>query len=171
MEQNTRDGASVECPIYLQPDLRERQFGDFELQPSANYEEVWKHDAMDPKHTMFGVESVTELAMRVKTCVDMAERHFTDMDVVMVSHGDSLQVLQTVLAGVDCAKHRSLPHLETCTCGTTFRFKLSALCQGPKRAQVSSQALGFLNNPRMLAESCILHHAHVRFHTVLLTGV
>jgi len=69
---------------------------------------------MDPKHTMFGVESVTELAMRVKTCVDMAERHFTDMDVVMVSHGDSLQVLQTVLAGVDCAKHRSLPHLETC---------------------------------------------------------
>jgi broad specificity phosphatase PhoE len=114
VEQNTRDGASVECPIYLQPDLRERQFGDFELQPSANYEEVWKHDAMDPKHTMFGVESVTELAMRVKTCVDMAERHFTDMDVVMVSHGDSLQVLQTVLAGVDCAKHRSLPHLETC---------------------------------------------------------
>ena len=46
--------------------------------------------------------------------LDMAERHFTDMDVVMVSHGDSLQVLQTVLAGVDCAKHRSLPHLETC---------------------------------------------------------
>ena len=34
--------------------------------------------------------------------------------VLLVSHGDCLQILQTAFAGVDVSAHRSLPHLETC---------------------------------------------------------
>ena len=104
----------LSCPVYLQPDLRERGFGDLELQSSANYERVWEQDAIDALHTTFGVESVSAVAQRMKHSVDLAERHFVDRDIVMVSHGDSLQILQTVFAGVDKTTHRSLPHLETC---------------------------------------------------------
>ena len=34
--------------------------------------------------------------------------------VLLVSHGDCLQILQTAFAGVDVSAHWSLPHLETC---------------------------------------------------------
>jgi broad specificity phosphatase PhoE len=33
--------------------------------------------------------------------------------VVLVSHGDVLQILQTAFEGLDPSKHRSIPHLPT----------------------------------------------------------
>ena len=101
-------------PVYLQPDLRERKFGEFELGSHENYKRVWEIDALDSSHTKFGVESVKHVVCRAENCIQLAERHFSDMNIVLVSHGDILQITQTVFQNVDCSMHRSLPHLETC---------------------------------------------------------
>jgi len=37
------------------------------------------------------------------------------VDIILVSHGDTLQILQTYFQGIDPHRHRTLPHLETCT--------------------------------------------------------
>ena len=41
------------------------------------------------------------------------KRRHSGRDILLVSHGDTLQILQAGLARMDPAKHRHLPHLET----------------------------------------------------------
>lgn len=51
---------------------------------------------------------------RCLEAVGLAERFFADADVVLVSHGDALQILQTAFCGAPAAGHRDMRHLETC---------------------------------------------------------
>lgn len=44
--------------------LRERNFGEFELQSNDNYQRVWDVDKVDARHTSFGVESVESVGAR-----------------------------------------------------------------------------------------------------------
>ncbi len=50
---------------------------------------------------------------RVTAFIADLERQHRDRDILLVSHGDTLQILQAGLAGLDPAAHRGLPHLET----------------------------------------------------------
>ena len=73
----------------------------------------------DSSHTKFGVESVDEVGTRVQTLLgQMRLPRLPDgapWMVLLVAHGDVLQIAQTLFSRVDPRLHRSLDHLETAT--------------------------------------------------------
>ena len=106
--------AAVGADVVAEPALRERDFGDFELGPNTAYDKVWERDAVDATHTAWGVEAASAVLARAAGAVQRVESAREGHAVLLVSHGDCLQILQTAFAGVDVSAHRSLPHLETC---------------------------------------------------------
>ena len=96
------------------PALRERDFGDLDGGPNDTYEDVWARDAADAGHEWSRVESVERVLARTTAAVREADAAGEGRLVLLVSHGDALQILQTAFADVDPRTHRSLPHLETC---------------------------------------------------------
>ncbi len=58
--------------------------------------------------------SVASVATRVKDLIVDLETRFREHVIVLVSHGDTLQILQTVFVGLSPGQHRSLPHLANC---------------------------------------------------------
>lgn len=93
--------------------LRERNFGDFELARSENYQTIWDRDASDPNHTLHQVESAESVMTRVSRLVQSLEGSYTGQTILLVSHGDTLQILQTAFEKKPASSHRNLPPLET----------------------------------------------------------
>ncbi|XP_026458649.1 uncharacterized protein LOC113359190 [Papaver somniferum] len=97
---------SLEGPqCKVMKELRERFFGpSFELQSHERYSEIWDHDEkgrlMKPEE---GGESVADVASRFATAVETIEKDFQGCAVLIVSHGDPLQVLQTIISATDKA--------------------------------------------------------------------
>ena len=93
--------------------LRERNFGELELTPDSGYADVWREDAENPDSQLNGVESVNKVMTRVTTLVAEYEDRFAGATILLVSHGDALQILQTAFARMDGSSHRQLDHLHT----------------------------------------------------------
>lgn len=82
------------------------------------YNQVWAADAQNPFHELFGVESVVDVTRRITGVIRSQEERQEEQEgeevwVVLVSHGDSLQILQTAMRGWSGDRHRQLEHLET----------------------------------------------------------
>jgi probable phosphoglycerate mutase len=93
--------------------LRERFFGGLELGPSDAYEQVWREDAADPDSEPFGAESANRVMRRVTALVVELESAYRETNILLVSHGDALQLLQTAFEKQDASRHRALDHLQT----------------------------------------------------------
>ena len=93
--------------------LRERCFGGWEGSPTANYARVWAADESDPEHADKAVEPAAAVLDRTTALVMDLERRYWGHDILLVSHGDTLQILQAGFQGIDPSRHRSLPALET----------------------------------------------------------
>lgn len=135
-----------DIPIYqnniiLETRLRERYFGELNGGPDTRYQEVWNEDVKDANHVKFGVESANSVLERTtRFIVELEDRLLmassssesneqggteTEQEgrcnrrpwkVILVAHGDVLQILQTgFLLHEDASRHRSLDHLETAT--------------------------------------------------------
>ncbi|CAN0926109.1 Adenosylcobalamin/alpha-ribazole phosphatase [Linum grandiflorum] len=79
-------------------DLRERYFGpSFELMSHDKYAEIWALDEKDPFLPPEGGESVNDVATRLSGVIARMESEFERSAVLVVSHGDPLQILQTIL--------------------------------------------------------------------------
>ncbi|MFS8025344.1 putative histidine phosphatase superfamily, clade-1 [Helianthus anomalus] len=82
-------------------DLRERYFGPtFELQSHDKYSEIWDLDAKDPFMKPEGGESVADVVSRLTNALVQIESEFQGCAILIVSHGDPLQILQTILKAV-----------------------------------------------------------------------
>lgn len=99
--------------IILTPKLRERFFGGWEKQNHRNYQRVWEEDALNGGHKHNDVESTREVLARTTSLIRDLEEQYSGRTILLVSHGDALQILQTAFERVDSARHRLLPHLET----------------------------------------------------------
>lgn len=93
--------------------LRERYFGNWEKTHNSNYPIVWKHDESDADHTTDNVESPNSVQERATRLIIDLENNYTDRDILLVSHGDILQILQTGFQKISPTAHRSLIHLQT----------------------------------------------------------
>lgn len=91
--------------------LRERFFGEWEGTDTANYAGVWAADRAG--RAGHGVEPVTAVLDRTTAFVAEMERRHRDRDVLLVSHGDPLQVLLSGFIKLDPRYHRGIKHLET----------------------------------------------------------
>jgi broad specificity phosphatase PhoE len=118
------------------PALRERYFGDFDGGPVAGYAIIWAADeagsppagsppggspdaggpdAGSPPaggSADSGVETAAAVLNRAAGLVAGLERGYSGRDILLVSHGDTLQILQAGFAGIDPSRHRTVPHLE-----------------------------------------------------------
>lgn len=92
--------------------LRERFFGKWEGMSAEHYENIWQRDEMD-KHSDDGVERPQEVAQRGLMVLERLEQQYQGEVILLVSHGDMLQILSTSIAGISPHKHRSLPHHQT----------------------------------------------------------
>lgn len=92
--------------LEAEPRLRERHFGAFEGEGDARYAEVWARDARDPAHRHAGVEAVAEVAARMTGLIAELERRHAGEVILLVSHGDPLQILLTALEGREPSRHR-----------------------------------------------------------------
>lgn len=88
--------------------LGERYFGaELEGKPASLYGEVWEADKKDiTKRPKGGGESVNDVAGRLEQFLYTVEDEFEDHSIILTSHGDSLSILQSVMAGDDKRKHR-----------------------------------------------------------------
>jgi broad specificity phosphatase PhoE len=93
--------------------LRERYFGQWDGSAAVNYARVWAADETDPGHADGDVEPAAAVLDRTTAFIARLERRHRGRDILLVSHGDTLQILQAGFAGVDPSRHRSLPHLAT----------------------------------------------------------
>ena len=91
--------------------LRERFFGDLEGKSSDAYPQVWEKDRKDPDNSALGVESPRELAARITRLFRSLENTFTDEVILLVSHGDTLQIMQTITSGSEAHHHRAIQHI------------------------------------------------------------
>ncbi len=95
------------APVELARELRERWFGAWEGTSNVNYTRVWERDALDPEHTEQGVESVTSVLARALALVRRLTAEPRAGSLLLVSHGDTLQILETGLLGLDPRTHRA----------------------------------------------------------------
>jgi probable phosphoglycerate mutase len=93
--------------------LRERFFGEWDGACYLHYSDTWKKDAVDPDQEMGGAESANAVRRRMVAVVHDLEAEFTGRDIVLVSHGDPLRMLQTAFDGVETALNRTIPYFET----------------------------------------------------------
>ena len=87
--------------IIVEPALRERWFGELDNTDITNYNKVWPADLKDASCTNFNVESVDQVCERLRVMILKLEATFSDKKIVLVSHADTLQILQTYLACAD----------------------------------------------------------------------
>jgi probable phosphoglycerate mutase len=94
--------------------LRERNFGHFEKTSDNNYGKIWAADRMkERKGEMTTVESVHHVLGRATLLILSLEKQFHDRDILLVSHGDTLQILITGFLKKDLSLHRDQEHLKT----------------------------------------------------------
>jgi broad specificity phosphatase PhoE len=90
--------------------LRERNFGELELrhEPDDVYLKIWLEDSKDPDHGIWGVESANSIMKRTTELVAKLEKLYIEETILLVSHGDTLQILQCGFDGFSAAKHKDV---------------------------------------------------------------
>jgi len=88
--------------------LRERNFGDWELTDHAHYQEVWKNDLTRPDLPIKNVEPVSQVLKRTLHVIWSLEKEYDGKDILLVGHGDTLQILLAYHHGINARFHRSL---------------------------------------------------------------
>lgn len=106
---------ALECeyPVVQDTRLRERFFGRYDRGSDLVYPKVWDLDRIDPSHTENDVESASAVMARVTQLVVELDRLYCDSTILLIAHGDILQILQTAFARQDASRHREQKHLET----------------------------------------------------------
>jgi broad specificity phosphatase PhoE len=92
--------------------LRERCFGDWEASATGNYAQVWAADETNPCYAGGNVEPTTAVLDRSTAFIVDLERRYSGRDILLVSHGDTLQILQAGFLRMNPSQHRSLPELK-----------------------------------------------------------
>lgn len=94
----------------LEARLRERSFGRYDEGPASAYDQVWAIDRDRGTHRD-EVEQVAAVAARVLQVLAEADEAAGSAPVVLVAHGDVLQIALALGEGVDPHDHRDVPHL------------------------------------------------------------
>ena len=100
-------------PVRLDARLRERFFGKWDGECYLHYSDTWHKDEVDPDREINGAESANAVRRRMVEVVQHLEAEFDGADIILVSHGDPLRMLQSAFEGLDTAMNRTIPYFET----------------------------------------------------------
>ena len=93
--------------------LRERFFGRWDGESDKHYQDVWDRDQLNEQPADDGVEGVDDVLQRGLKVLEKLEQKYQNQVILLVSHGDMLQILRTAFVGETPQQHRSLCHHET----------------------------------------------------------
>ena len=102
----------VLTPVSYSEKLRERYFGEFDGQSDSNYPQVWERDSDDDNHDAFDVEPASKVLNRAIELIIELESQFSGAVILLVAHGDVLQLLQCAFENRAAACHRQLVPLQ-----------------------------------------------------------
>ncbi len=91
---------------HLDERLRERRFGIFEGTSDRQYDIAWARDR-EGRDVGDGVESAQAVLVRMLDCIADIERSQEGKTVLLVSHGDPIDILQARTKEVSLAERRS----------------------------------------------------------------
>ena len=94
----------------IEAGLRERFFGDWEGKSDIHYPEIWALDNDVQTQAAQRIESVDEVRQRGLAVIEKLDAQFSEEVILLVSHGDMLQILLTAFADIPAQQHRTLPH-------------------------------------------------------------
>ena len=115
----TRQTAEIICAalgcaaVRFDRRLRERFFGKWEGQCYLHYSDTWQQDEVDPDQEEGGSESANAVRRRMVDAVLDLDQEFSGRDIILVSHGDPLRMLQTAFEGLDTAQNGTVPYFDT----------------------------------------------------------
>ena len=91
--------------------LRERYFGQFEGTDSENYQRIWDMDCRNVNDPVcYDVEPIHTVAKRMISFLIDCKNHHTNDTILVVSHGDPLQILYALSIGLPVNNFRSASH-------------------------------------------------------------
>mmetsp|Transcript_25387 Transcript_25387/g.49558 ORF Transcript_25387/g.49558 Transcript_25387/m.49558 type:complete len:333 (+) Transcript_25387:26-1024(+) len=93
--------SKLDTSVRIIEPLRERWFGTLDNTIITNYNMVWPADLKDAQCVQYDVESVDACCERLKGMILALEGQHEDRDIVLTSHADTLQILQSFVAGAD----------------------------------------------------------------------
>lgn len=89
--------------------LRERFFGDYENGSVDYYDTNWQNDKKDPEKSWNNVEPANHQMERVTAVISDLENKYIGKSILLVSHGDPLQFLETAFAKMPISEHQNCP--------------------------------------------------------------
>jgi len=100
--------------VYKTPLLRERFFGQLNGTATKNFILVWQNDQKDIKHGYAGGESVSDVLNRTTKLIINLEKKYQGKNILLISHGDTIEILQAAFLKVDLLKRTKLvKHIKT----------------------------------------------------------
>ena len=99
--------------INFHKNLRERYFGKLDKTALNNLAKVWEYDKANANNKYSGVESPNKVLKRTLVLINQLERKYKNKKILLVSHGDVLQILHTHFLKKLPSQHRETQHLET----------------------------------------------------------
>lgn len=103
----------IKKKINFHKNLRERYFGKYDKTSLDNIKIVWEHDRKNANHKHQEAESPNKVLKRTLILISQLEKKYKNKKILLVSHGDVLQILHTHVSGKSVSHHRLIPHLET----------------------------------------------------------
>ena len=111
--------------IQFDTNLRERGFGQFELQPHDAYETVWANDVSHPNKSRHKVETVEATLQRASKAISSLEQNHTNKNILLVGHGDVLQILLAHHHSINPRFHRSLKSIANADIRSLSKLELN----------------------------------------------
>jgi len=98
--------------VHLDFRLRERYFGDFEKMDFNYYQLISAKDVNNNAQQEHHAESILEVQDRITALVAELEEKYIGQNILLVSHGDPLQILEASFAVHEVFNHRYIimPH-------------------------------------------------------------
>lgn len=117
----------IDCEndIIAEQRLRERSFGDWELQDYKHYESIWAQDQSNPTQMKGNVETVQHTLERALSAIEDLETQYIDKNILLVSHGDVLQILLAHYHNINTRFHRSLSGIRNADIRSLAKLELS----------------------------------------------
>ncbi|MBM3206130.1 MAG: histidine phosphatase family protein [Candidatus Staskawiczbacteria bacterium] len=107
----TKELLGIKIEINIDERLRERWFGSLDKSGTNNYQKVWSNDSNN-RQPEYNEESVENVKNRVVSLIDDLEKIYQQKKILLVSHGDVLQILETQFKNKSSNMHRSIKSLE-----------------------------------------------------------
>lgn len=100
--------------VFFVNELRERCFGNFENTNDSNYKLIWKLDKVsdEKKLKKMNIETPKQVQDRTSKLISNLEKKYSEKNILLVSHCDTLQILTTAFLRKDPNSHRSLKKIE-----------------------------------------------------------